>query len=125
MINKEKSIKIKELVHEIVNKYDSNDPEEIVEVMEIKIYDTPITSKKESLSIIFDGCISIFINFKLNAERFYYRLAHELGHILLHSCDCNHGFSYHRKSHNNTKLDYEADYFAEKLLNYQNISMVQ
>jgi len=125
MINKEKSIKIKELVHEIVHKYDSNDPEEIIKDMDIKIYDIPITSKKESLSINFDGCTSIFINFKFNADHFNYRLAHELGHILLHSYDCNHEFSYHRKSDNNKKLDYEADYFAEKLLNYQNVSMAQ
>ena len=121
MINKEKSAKIKELVREIVNKHNSKDLEKIIEDMEINIFEISPTSKKESLSVIYDGCTSIFIDFKLNAKRFYYKLAHELGHILIHCDDCNHGFSHRRWSHNHKVLDYEADYFAEELIRYQNV----
>lgn len=119
MINTENSTEIEELVCETVLKYDSNDPEEIVRAKDIEILEIPVTSKKESMSFQYDKNNVILIDFNLRPERFQYKLAHELGHILIHGNDCNHQYSHRHRREKHKILDYEADYFAEKLLNYQ------
>ena len=119
MLNKEKKFEIKEMVENVVNRHKSNDPMKIIKDMNITIGDTHCFVKHESLSAIYDKKIVLFINSKLKSERYYYRLAHELGHIILHCVDCNHGYTYRRKSFNHNISDYEADYFANELLDYQ------
>jgi len=124
MINIEITDEIKKLVHETIIKYGGNELDYIISAMNIEIYDLPIAFiQEESLSVKYDNRTIIFIDFELDADRYCYRLVHELGHILMHDDACNHLYRHKRKGFDHRILDYEADYFAEELLSYREVDI--
>lgn len=109
------------MVSEIVNNYDTRDPEKIIKHLNIGIINLSPNSKEKSFSLKSYDKNIIVIKPGLKEDEYNYRLAHELGHIFIHFNKCNHTHSF-GKNKFQKNLDVEADYFAEKLLNHPEVT---
>ena len=109
-------------MHEIVSDYDTVDPEKIIENENIRVMELSPDSKEKSFSLKSYNKDVIVINPNLTDEEYYFRLAHELGHIFIHFNKRNHVHSF-GKNHYQETLDAEANYFADNLFSLSPITV--
>ncbi len=110
------------MVLEIVDKYDTESPEEIINYSGIKVIGLSPDSQEKSFSLKSYDKDIIVINPSLKDDEYNYRLAHELGHIFIHFNKCNHAHSF-GKNHYQETLDAEANYFADNLFSLSPITV--
>lgn len=105
------------MVLDLIKSHVSNEPRNIASKLNIKVYYKPMPACVSGVLVKPELKKAIIINSRLSRRQQRMALAHELGHVLLHSeynlfdkLDCNL-----RK-----KLDDDADTFAQILLNRGN-----
>ena len=110
---------IKKVVDNSVIKYKTKCPLEIARCEGIKITELDSLDPADSYFYIRNNKRYIAINKKFEDDFYYFLLAHELGHIIYHQDKFSHYFN-SKCSSNKGKKDYEADIFAQYLLNDDN-----
>lgn len=113
--------KIKRKVQEIISIYNTAEPYEICEKMNITVFDTDLPDSVNGFTVKLLDTRFIITNKNLNDYERRVTTAHELGHIILHgetnsvNLSCNTGFCV-------SKYEREADGFAAYLLLYAEMS---
>ena len=106
---------IAEKVRELIGLYETADPQEICDKMGIMVHCHEMTDKINGFASSFNGVPFIVLNSRLGYYEKRITLAHELGHIVLHSSTNSVSLSMNT-SFCVTKYEREADCFAAHLL---------
>jgi Zn-dependent peptidase ImmA (M78 family) len=107
---------IKDIVAGIFETYDTFNPFELCECLEIKIIKSNIGSDiKGFFQRTPDGCEIIHINSELDEKEMKYICAHELGHAILHT-DLSMSFFIENTLQIKNRYEIKADKFAAELL---------
>lgn len=101
---------MKEIYNELIQKYRTNNPYALAEVMGITIIYSDLGNTYGLHTNILDEHF-IHINTNLNEHQAYYTVAHELGHCILHN-NSNINFLKKHTFLPIGKLEFEADLFA-------------
>lgn len=112
---------IKKQVNLLVNKYNTNDPYELIELLDINLYfDYNLSKSTKGFYIEEYGEKNICINGNLDDRSKYIVAAHELGHAILHE---GHNIYFIRNNTlcNTEKAETQANVFAANLLIDDNI----
>lgn len=114
MNNESNFLKIRNLVDEIVIKYNSINPYILAVNLDIFIQETNINPDYFKARIyLIDDNLGIMINENFDLRTKKYLLAHELGHALLHRDHIN---IYGDNGISSEKCEYEANLFALELM---------
>lgn len=107
---------INDAVAGLVERYDSADPFELCEHLEINIIKTPLA---EDINGFFqrtpNGYEFIHINSNIDEQEMKYICAHELGHAILHT-HMSMSLFFENKFQVKNKFEIQADKFAAELL---------
>lgn len=105
---------IKDLVNNIVKKYNTRDPFKIAKELDVILLTVPLKDVNGFYQYYKRNYI-IYLNEKLDDNQKRIVLAHELGHLFLHK-KTNAIFMNYYTSFSKTKLEKQADVFASELL---------
>lgn len=106
--------KIKKLVQNLSEKYNSSNPFELCRSRNIVIFYSDLGNVKGIFQNA-DGVEIIHLNNRLNYHEQLYTCAHELGHAMLHSTE-NTIYLEQNTFYNKNKYENEANLFAVELL---------
>lgn len=108
---------IYEKVQSLVKKYDTRNPEELIEDLNIKIYPLENTNSLLGMYHVIQRNRLIFISNQVGRQRNLI-LAHELGHDQLHRHLVTNGVAFHENSLfvDTSRCELEANIFAAHLL---------
>ena len=106
---------IKRTVAELVQKYNTDEPEELCHALRIVVVDCDLPKVTKGFCMMLKTGTAIVLNQSLDATERRCCIAHELGHAVLHE-----GLNYLFMSHNTCmvpgRFEREADLFAAFLL---------
>lgn len=105
---------IKNKVKNIIKRYKTNDPYEIVEALDVILLYVPLVGVNGFYNYYKRNHI-IYLNENISEEEQRITLAHELGHLFLHK-NTNAIYLNTATSLNTQRLEREADIFASELL---------
>ncbi|MGL4107010.1 ImmA/IrrE family metallo-endopeptidase [Clostridium sp. LP20] len=111
---------IKQNVDRLIEKYDTNDPFKLCELIGIKCYLVDLHHELNGILQHINNHTFIYININLPKAEQLSTCGHELGHAVLHNkYDCTF-LKIHSLRKSNTK-ELEADLFSSLLLSYKPI----
>lgn len=105
---------IKQTVKKLIKKYNTNNPFEIANALDIWVYVEPLGNIKGNY-VYNKRKKAFFINENLSEKEMLFCIAHELGHAILHT-KSNVYFNNSNTFFNQGKHEVEADTFAAELL---------
>ena len=105
---------IKRKVHQIIKKYKTRDPFELVTLLDVILLYVPLVDIIGFYNY-YNNTHIIYINENMSRDEQRITLAHELGHLFLHK-DINVFFLNTATFFSSQKLEREADIFASELL---------
>ncbi|WP_027631929.1 ImmA/IrrE family metallo-endopeptidase [Clostridium hydrogeniformans] len=106
--------KIKNIVTALIKKYDTRNPYELADFLDVILIEIPLGSIAGMYKYINRNKV-IFINSSLNYNEKIIVLSHELGHAMLHSKD-NCYFMKNKTLMLCSKIERQANIFASELL---------
>lgn len=107
--------RIKQLVTDIVKKYNTRDPYELCDYLGIKIMECNLGKRAMGLHQNHNGVSVIHLNENIDNDCKKYVLAHEIGHLLLHK-NANLLFMKGKTLFCESKLENQANKFAIEFL---------
>lgn len=107
---------IQALAQRVTRKYGTNDPEIILQTLQIKIFELPMFGIRGIYKRVKRNTI-VFVNSELQERERFFVLAHELGHHLLHRGD-NRVYLDRCTFYETSRYEKEADLFAVCLMAY-------
>lgn len=107
---------IKSFADDLIKKYNTNDPEFLIDLLDIRLYYRADFEELLGFYTIVNDINCIFINSKLDYSKRKTVAAHELGHFVLHK-----NVAYSKALHDTFfdlkgSIEYEANAFAAQLL---------
>ena len=105
--------RITEIVHNLINKFNTRNPFEICDYLGIKIHYHDLCGKLKGYYMKHNGVPNIILDINLPPEQRYIVCGHELGHHCLHSINmdtCSFAFS------NDVHSETDANLFCAELL---------
>ncbi len=106
---------IKNIVQDLINKYETNDFAEIAKQMNIHVIEHDLNGEIYGFYRYIRRNKFIFINSKLTEHKKIFTRVHELGHVVLHP-DVNTPFMRSNTYFSIDKIEHQANRFAIELL---------